>query len=150
MGIKPADWGKTTEFLPVQLQVTFPQSSKESTRGTVHQGKSCAGGCARVSHTPGCHCKEKQELSQRGSFPRVHSIAGLAPQTHTKQTVCSARTQRCLPCLGSHSRWSLQWPFASFSFVLFLFFLPTLATQLKVFACCSPLPFPHYCCSIPS
>lgn len=86
----------------MQLQVTFPQSSKGSTRGTVHQGK----GCARVSHMPGCLCVQKQELSQRGSspsFPWGHGIACLAPQPHTRQTGCPARTQQCLPSLGSHS-----------------------------------------------
>lgn len=151
-GINQADWGKIPELLPVWLQVTFLQSSKETTRGTVHQGKGCAGGCARVSPMPGSHCVQKQELSHRGSFPRVHSIACLAPQPNTEQTLCPARTQQCLPCLGSLSTVNYLYSGLLPAFLLccfFSFFLHLLP-KLRFSLVCSPLPFPHCCCSIPS
>lgn len=111
----------------------------------MHQGK----GCARVSHMPGCHCKQKQELSQRGSFPWAHGIAGLAPQPHSKQTGCPARTQQCLPCLGSHSTADLcNGLLPAFLLCCFFSFFLHLLPNSR-FLPVVPLS-PSHCCSIPS
>lgn len=95
MWIKQADWGKTPQFLPWQLQVTFPQSSKQSTGDTVHQRKGCAGGFAWVSDMSCCHCVQKQELSQRGSFPLLHSPS---PTRHTLLGTMASCQANEVPC----------------------------------------------------
>lgn len=74
----------------------------------------------------------------------------LAPQPHTKQTGCLARTQQCLPCLGSPSTVNDLYNGLLTAFLLcsffsfFLHLLPKLRFLLVI-----PLSH-HCCCSIPS
>lgn len=80
---------------------------------------------------------DRNKSSARGAAPAGPPPAWhpcLAPQPHTEPTGCPARTQQCLPSLGSHSTKDDLYDglLPAFSFVLFLFLL-TFAAQVKVF-----------------